>query len=95
MGKSCLKSKATLFFHLYMRRNTSSSLRFPLVVYVYVHSRRGSLTLLVLLASKAKKSVYSRNTLSNLRIFIGHVRLCTLPQKLLVLLVLLASKAKN
>ena len=34
-----------------MRRNTSSGLRFALLVYVYVHSRRQSRAFLVLLAS--------------------------------------------
>ena len=42
------------FFSSYMRRNTASRLRFFLLAYVYVRSRRKSRALLVLLASNAK-----------------------------------------
>lgn len=42
-----------------MRRNTSSSLRFPSVMYDFVHSRRESRTLLVLFASLHLRRVYT------------------------------------
>ena len=60
-----------MYFYLkntYLRRISSSRLRFVLVVYVYVHSHQGSRAFLVLLVfSNGKSYKILRNTASNLR----------------------------
>ena len=77
-------------------RNTLSDLRFPLLVYVYVHSHRGSRVLRVLLASCSIFALRLGATVSvwqysvALCVSLGHVRLCTLPAEMLARLVLLA-----
>ena len=56
---NCSRSLSCLYLHCKIAvdilRNTSSCLRFPLLMYVYVHSRRGSRALIVLLVSSAQK----------------------------------------
>ena len=74
-----------------MRRNTSSSLRFFSVMYVYVHSRRKSRAFLVLLASTLFTTAHMRRISAlRLRVLCSHTA-STLPATVLVRLELLAS----